>query len=347
MTRKNIQVLAAIVVALILTIFVVETTDDPGPVAQGQPLLPGFSGDANDAQNVRIFFPDADPLTIRRDADNWVISARDNYPADLGKLRQLIAALAEARIIEDKTSNPDLFEKLGVNDPENGGSGTKVFVEGEGFSHGVILGNSAQGNHRYARLADEQSSYLIDRDPNVSDDTGGWLHADILDIGSNRIRKVSIKHEDGEKITVEKSAEDLTDFSVLNIPEGRELSYATVGNGIAGALSQLRLDDVRKSTASVPGTSILFDTWDGLQISATVSTEEDESWVTFTATEMRVESDAESSEDDDERALPVDQAESAADINARVAGWQYRIPDHKRNLLVRRWKDILKSTDED
>jgi hypothetical protein len=347
MTRKNVQVLAAIVVALVLTILVVETTDDPGSMSEGQPLLPGFSEQANEARHIRVLFPDSDSLAIRREADNWVISARDNYVADLGKLRQLVLALAEARIIEEKTSNPDLYEKLGVDDPEDDGSGTKVSVSGEGFSYSVILGDAAKGDHRYARLADGQSSYLIDRDPDLSQEIGDWLHPDILDIDSNRVRNVSIQHEDGEKITIEKSAEELTDFTVLDIPEGRDLSYAAVGNGIAGVLSQLKLDDVRKASEDAPLTSVVFDTWDGLQIRATVSTDNEESWVAFTAEETQAESDTESPEDPDEQALSVDPDESAAEINTRLSGWQYRLPDHKKNLLVRRWEDILKSTDED
>jgi hypothetical protein len=69
--------------------------------------------------------------------------------------------------------------------------------------------------------------------------------------------------------------------------------------------------------------------------------------VAFTAEETQAESDTESPEDPDEQALSVDPDESAAEINARLSGWQYRLPDHKKNLLVRRWEDILKSTDED
>ena len=39
----------------------------------------------------------------------------------------------------------------------------------------------------------------------------------------------------GETIVIEKSEREQTDFDVSGIPDGRELTYATVGNGIAGA----------------------------------------------------------------------------------------------------------------
>jgi hypothetical protein len=37
-----------------------------------------------------------------------------------------------------------------------------------------------------------------------------------------------------------------------------------------------------------------------------------------------------------------DDAGDAEEINARIAGWQFRIADYKANLLNRRWEDILK-----
>ena len=35
------------------------------------------------------------------------------------------------------------------------------------------------------------------------------------------------------------------------------------------------------------------------------------------------------------------------DINDRLSGWQYRLPDFKKNLLTRRWDDILKAADDE
>ena len=333
MSRKNIQILLAIIVALVLTIFVVETTDDTSTVVQGERLLPEFATQANAAQRISIIRADADALTIDKQSGRWVLAARDNYAVDLGKLRALIIALADARIVEEKTSNPELYEKLGVDDPEDGGSGTKVLVEGEDYSYAVILGKSAQGKHRYARLADQETSHLIDTNPNIATEAGDWLVADVIDLKSSRVRKVTIAHEDGERITVEKTSEDLTDFDVTDIPDGRELSYATVGNGIAGALSALKFDDVRKATEGTLSATVVFETWDGLQVTAEVGTENDESWVAFTAT-----GEAGSSSESDE---------PATGINDRLSGWQYRLPDYKKNLLTRRWDDILQSADSD
>lgn len=345
MTRKHFHILLAVVVVLILTVVVVENTDDAIPDALGQRLLPEFSDKANDARRVRIVVTDSDPIVIRRDNDRWIMSSRNDYPADIGKLRQLMVALAEARIIEVKTANPEHYGRLGVDDPESGGTGTGVFVEGDGFSYSVVLGNVARGNYRYARLASGETSYLIDKNPTVAKDAGDWLLSDIVDVPSSRIRRVSVEHADGENIVVEKTTRELTDFAVIDVPGGRELSYATVGNGIAGALGALQLDDVRKAVDAPAGTSVVFDTWDGLRITAAASADGDVYWITFSAQQLPIESDGDSPENGGEDAASTGQYESANAVNDRVAGWQYRLPDYKKNLLIRRWDDILKPED--
>lgn len=326
MTKKTIQVLTAVVIALVLLIVVAERTDESVPASAERVLMPEFAANANSAEQIRVLSPDADPVILRQESGSWISSTSDDYAVDIGKLRPLIVALAEASVVEEKTSNPEHYENLGVDDPENGGKGTKVVVEGEGLSFAVILGESAQGDHRYARLADEAASFLIDRNPSIPREAGDWLLTDLLDIDSGQIRSVSITHNDGETIVIEKTIEDQTDFDVLDIPEGRDLSYATVANGIAGTLGNLSFDDVRKATDSPSDTVTVFETWEGLKVTAEIHADGEDTWVAFLV----------SGEPEDK----------VTDIGSRLDGWQYKLPDFKKNLLIRRWDDILKSVSE-
>jgi len=332
MTRKAIQVLVAITIALVLLLFVLDR--DVGDVSSERTvLLEGFRAVANDAQSIDLKRSDGeDDVTIRREDSGWIVSARDGCPADVSKLGRLITALADASVVEEKTSNPANYEKLGVADPAEGGSGVLVEVTGTGFSFSVILGEAAQGNYRYARIPDQATSYLVDQNPSIPDSAAAWLSPGLVDIPASRVRNVTITHADGETIVIEKTDEEQTDFVVRDVPEGRELSYATVGNGIAGALDGLTFDDVRALVTEPPTTTAVFETWDGLRVSAEVVTKDDLNWVAFAADLVNEESAA---------------ADEAAEINARVSGWQYRLADFKKNLLMRRWDDILKSADAD
>ena len=332
MTRKTIHVLAAVVVGLVLLLVVMRSNDRHGTGIAGEPLLPDFRAVADAVTEVRIARQTGDEgATVQRQDDSWALGERDDYPVDVAKLRQLIIALADAEIVEEKTSNPEQYHRLGVDDPEAGGEGAKVVVTGPDFSYAVILGDTAQGDYRYARIAGNATSYLIDEDPDVPESPSGWLLPDIVDIESSRVRRVAIAHADGETIVIEKATVEQTDFDVLDVPEGRELSYPTVGNGIGSGLSMLELEDVRAHVDAASTTNVEYLTWDGLAVSVDIVSGEEESWISFAAA---AQGDVETTSNE------------ADAINARVSGWQYQLADHKKNLLSRRWDDVLKAADE-
>ena len=336
MNRKLLFALLGLVVALLGLLAVFELGDRRDTGAAGLPFLEGFAENANSVNRVDLRFAGDEPgFSIRRDDDVWVVDARDDYPADFEKLAGLVTSLANARIVEQKTSNPDNYNQLGVDAPASGGSGTGVMLSGDDFAYDVIVGKQAQRTYRYARVADVATSYLIDQDLDLSPSPDDWLVNDIVDIGSDRVRRVSIQHGDGETMTIEKTSRDDTSYGVVDIPDGRELSYASVGNGIAGALARLSFDEVRKAQSIESSTTTSFETWDGLRVVTTVAPEEDATWLSFSAEAVPAETD----EDDK------DPASEADEINARLGAWQYRIADYKKNLFVWRWEDILKDED--
>lgn len=329
MKRKTVPTLIAMIAGLLLVLLVLRSND--GEQASGQLLLPAFAAVANDTSAILVQGPDGvEAVSLQRVDEHWRVGSRNDYPADIGKLRQLVVALAEARILEEKTSDPDLYEKLGVDDPESG-KGSRVTVSGQNFEYAVILGDRTQGKYRYARETAATASYLIDQDPTLPASADEWLLADILDIAAKRVKRISIAHADGETIVIAKDTEEQTDFSVLDMPDGRELSYATIANGIGGALAALKLQSVRQRIeASAATTTTEFQTWDGLSISMQIVTEDDESWIGFAAAASETEGAI---------------ADEAEDINKRLTGWQYQLPDYKNDLLVRRWDDLLKAPD--
>ena len=330
MNRRNVSILAAVLAGLVLLLFVLQAGNDDTS-AGGDLLFPQLKEQINDITAVTITRHGEDaPTTISRSADGWTVASRDGYAADVGKLRELLLALADARRVEQKTANAELYDRLGVRDPASDGSkGILLELEGASSAYRLIVGNTAQGGYRYVRIADDPQSWLIDKNPNVPDSPGAWLERNIVDIKAAAVRSVTIRHPDGEEIRVGKESADATDFDVLNVPDGRELSYATVANSIAGALNALSLDDVRQAgERSADAVTTTFDTFDGVRIVVSTVHEEDEYWISLEAAEAGDSGET---------------AESVASINARVAGWEYRIPEYKANQLTRRFDDILKT----
>lgn len=395
MSTRILRALAVAVVVLFAAVWLlnrqrsVETTTE-------ELLFPGLKERLDDVTEVRIAAADTD-VRVVREGDHWVVPAKGGYRADTAALRELLLAIAEARKIEQKTSNSELYDRLGVQDPrEEGGKG--VLVESEGLDDAdfsLILGDAVQREYRYVRIADEATSWLVDRNPEAPDDASEWLSSDVADIASSRVRSITIAHEDGETIRIRKASEDDTNFTVENIPEGRELSYPSVANSIAAALDNLTLEDVRAATAGATGdraaeetgakpVTTVFTTFDGLELTVQSTSENDETWVGLraealpqpgtgegdgtegadgaadaapeapsdesaasSADEAAGEGEAPAETTDDGAATEAEDAETpdpageAAGINARVSGWEYRIPGYKASQLRRRWEDLL------
>lgn len=380
MTAKTLRIIAAIAIGLILLLFVLQGVDDDGRRDTGGKLLPDFAAVANEAREIRIVGPDdPDGVTLRRDDERWVVVERDGYAADLGKLRQLVIALAEASIVEEKTSNPEYYERLGLVAPGDDGSGLLVTVSGDDFTSNVILGETAQGDYRYARNPEQPASYLIDRNPEAPASPGDWLDPVIVDVAASDVRLVTVEHADGERVELakpddnpddnpdDKEGEDGEDvepaaaprnFIAVNLPEGRELTYPAVGDSIAGALAGLELDDVRPATDGEPSGHATFVTGAGLAVDVqvieeTVAAEPDDEEPGDDETSDADDEDASEAAEETETWLrfsasagagsDAEAAAAAETVNERVSGWEYRVPDYKVQLLTKRWDDLLKA----
>ena len=113
MTRKSIVVLSAIVVGLMIAVLALQNGGRSDVASAGGKLLPDFSAIANDITEVIASgMSNSQHVTLRQEVGTWVVAERDNYPANVSKLRQVIVAIADARIVEEKTSNPDNYDKL-------------------------------------------------------------------------------------------------------------------------------------------------------------------------------------------------------------------------------------------
>jgi hypothetical protein len=330
MNATTLRLLGFIVVFLFAAWLLIEAGDEGSLPESGQPLFGDMQAVLNDIDELTIARADAETVTIRRDNDRWVHAGRDGYPANVANIRNVLLAMAEATVVEPKTADPARHGLLGVTAPEAQNSkGVLVTAAVGEQSFAVIFGNTAQGNYRYARIADQDQSWLIDQNPEIPTGTGNWLIADIVDIDASRISEVTITHPDDEVIRISKAFADDVDFTVNDVPEGRELSYSTVANGIGGALNDLDLDDVRTAGRAAAENSVVteFRTFDGMVVIATTSAEDDGQWLS-----LEVTTDG--------------KADDAAAIRTQTSGWTYRIADYKSNLLTRRWDDILKAEDE-
>jgi hypothetical protein len=289
-------------------------------------VLDGLKAAVNDVTELRLAKGDGTHVTLKKTPASWDVVERE-YPADSGKVRKLLLDLGSLQVVEEKTSDPASYDRLGVEDVKSAkATGTRVEAVTPKKVYGVIIGRFAGTKSTYVRATDAPKSFLAS--PSITADANPkqWLERDLLDIPEARIKDVAIKAASGPEYSVSREKKEQTDFSVSNIPKGRELTAPSAGNTVAGELASFTLDDVRKLPADAkPEGTATFHTFDGLELQVAGQKDGDRRYISITPRSTAKETESE-----------------AQTLAARVNGWQYEIPSYKYDALFRPLEDLLK-----
>jgi len=368
MRKKTLIVLAIVALLAAAGALLLDRRSTPDTTVADEGLLyPGLKGILNDVQRLDLTRPGTEqPVILERRESGWVVVPKSDYPADSGKIRQLLLRLADARITEVKTANPEFYSRLGV--AESGDGAGTLLVVGPPADVSLIVGDRGPAGGTYVRRQAEAQSYLIDADLEVAGADADWLDRDLFDVDGSAISTVEITHPDGEVLELVRVGDRLV---AAGIPPGRELSSLGAAQPIARALAGLRFDDVVPAsdfdTAGREAT-IEFHLDDGRRITAQAWRKDETRWLAFSvamdpapappsgqappaptasesvgasATDADAGAPATGNGDDaagPERADP----EAVAKEDSALAGWVFQVPVHRYDQMVRRMEDLLK-----
>jgi hypothetical protein len=354
MSKRHFSILLALVIAaaLAVALFVPQEVGHENGAEPGL-LLPDVGERINQVDEIRVSDGDTGVVTLRRADERWGIAELQAYPADWGKVRQLLAGLAQASIVELKTENPEYYDRLGVQDPSaDQPGGLRVeFASGE-RQWAVIVGNEAGGRDgQYVRLADQPRSLLIDRVLEVTAEPVESAERSITDIASAEVAEVEIIHPDGSWVLARKASPAATDFTLESLPEGREIVSSWTVNSLGGALSSLELDAVELAADQAPEETVRFRllTFAGMEYMAQAWEADDAHWITIRAS-VPVEASGEGEgggPESPEANGAAGNIAAAERFNARVEGWVYRIPEYKYANLSKRLDQLLQPLEDD
>lgn len=345
MSRKTFSLLALALAAVLAAIFLLlpaSTTDDG--IGTARELLPGLAARVNDVDRITaVGAGDTVLATLTRDDEAWTVTELAGYPADLDTVRAVLAGLAQAEVIEQKTSNPDYYARLGVEDLSlEDAKGVRLDLAAGEQGWSLIVGKEAANRGGfYLREAQTATSVLADFDENIPQDAAGWVNTRVIDIMAGEVAEVQIIHPDGETVTARKVSADETDFTLLEMPEGRELVSAWSINSLGSALSTLSFETVKRLESedvldwgqAVKIQTVLFS---GLTVDAQVLDTEEGFLVRLDASAPFMEAAGEENP----------QLQSTVDeINQRVSGWVYQIPAFKAEALTKRLEDLLREVE--
>ena len=272
MTRRSLIILGGVGAALLAVLFLARldfSRDD----APGVLHAPGLAGRLGELESLRVTGAGNRVIaTIERSDEGWGVAEKGGHPVDFERFRGSLQALAEARRVERKTALAEFYPRLGVEDVSDPDAGGYQFELGYGGKHPgerFIVGNRGGTGMVYIRTGGEDQSWMVSADLSISDETRDWVDRDIIDLGSGQVRRVALDRGEGDRLEIAKQERSDINFTPRDIPEGRELSYGSVANSIAGALANVEANDVRPAAqvAGLPQAVLArYDTFDGLEL---------------------------------------------------------------------------------
>ena len=327
--KKLYALIGAAALALIAAVWVNNANKPVSePSEQSKPLLPDFRGQINEINAITLTGAENKVIaTLTRGDRGWVILEKSNYPADLAKLREFLLKLADATLLEPKTSNPKHYAELGIEDiKDKDAKGVLVTLAGLKEPIKLIIGNynGAGGGGTFVRRAGEAQSWLAKGNLSVDKTAADWEQRDIADIASVRLKQVILTAQDGKVLRVYKDQSTDANFKVADVPKGRELSSEFVANALGSALSGLRADDVETAQNAPPGEKVSkasYLAFDGLAIDVTAWEKDSKHYAQFVAKLDATQADTQ---------IKADQAKAKADYDQRMIEANKKVAEEKK-----------------
>ena len=372
MRGRSFLVLCVVTAVLIGAAVVVSQLRAPQSTTEKETLFPDLQQRVNDVHEVRIEGRGRS-VTLARQGDNWVVREADGYPALLERVRQTIVAVSQLRIIEPKTSNPEYYDRLGVEDPK-GEAANSLLLElkdaGGKPVAALIVGqprrSPAPGDSPglYVRRPDSQQSLLVEGALDLSVETFEWFDRDLFDVPGDRVRRIELHPPGAPQVVLERERRG-GELLLQGVPDGKEAKPLDVRR-METIMEGVFVDGARAAAnvefpEDAPRATVI--TFDGLVIEAVAARVDDAPLVKYSfrhdpALAVPEPEPAPAQEDaaGDEAggegaaapiadALPQeerpDPAAEAARLSEKLSPWVYRVPDYRFELLAKRMDDLV------
>lgn len=286
-----VAAIAAIVAA------VIAVSGQPGLTTAetvNEPAFPDLRARPEAVARIEIATPDG-RFALQRQGDAWVAVDRYGYPADTQLVHDLIGTLADMRLLEAKTTRPDRFARLEVEDADADDARSRhvrlLDADGAVLAE-AYLGKRISRSHAYGsggiyvRRGGDDRAWLASGSVDVAVSPTDWLAGEIIDIPRDQVRRVAaVPADDGGAYVTARPDPDADMVLEGDLPEGREADPSAV-NRTASALVGIRLTDVRPA-AEMPlpdrRSFVTVTTFDGVEVLAEMAMIDDQPWARFTA----------------------------------------------------------------
>jgi hypothetical protein len=245
MSRARFTLLLVAALAAICGAFYLSSQRNLQRDSRGASLFPTLAPELDTVTEVSILKGSATPaVTLHKNGEHWSVAERADYPADVAKIRRLLRALGDAKLAEEKTSDPANYPIIGVEDPtQAAATGAQVSVLAQDGKHAVIVGKPV-GEGTFARRVGESKSYTVEPAISVEPEPRSWIDTQLIDIPSSSIQSVEFKPATGAGYTLHRIKPKEDGFALDKPPTGRTALDAKALAPSVSTLSGLNVEDV-------------------------------------------------------------------------------------------------------
>ncbi|HMK87502.1 MAG TPA: DUF4340 domain-containing protein [Steroidobacteraceae bacterium] len=283
--RRFVGLLVAALIA-IASAFYLSSRRNTSSESQGTLLLPKLAQELDTVTELSVHKGSTTPsVTVHRAGDQWTVAQRGDYPADVTKVRNLLIALGDAKIIEEKTRDPANFSIIGVEDAtQPGATGAELTVSARDGKHALIIGKPV-GEGSFARLVGENRSYMVQPALSVDAEPRLWIDSKLIDIPAASIQSLEVKLAGAAGYTLKRLKPNEDGFALDGVPSGRKALEAKSLAPSSTMMSDLAAEDVASASDvdfSKPSEAILTLP-DGKLVTLTGAAVGDKRWIRVSA----------------------------------------------------------------
>lgn len=355
MHPKKLMLLA--VIAFIVVGIAIQLTTEAPQTEKSTPnkLFPSLMDKLNDVDNIQITSGN-ETFTVQFESGKWGLVDKQGYPVKEENVRNVLLGMASLTIVEPKTKKPENYAQLGVQDAnfKDADSALVTLNQADNTIASLIIGydrvarTDSSLREIYVRKPNEQQSWAVEGLLNLEKQATDWLEKNIINVENSRMREVVIYENGQEMMRIFKQQPSESDYQLANLPENASISSSYSVNQIANFLSNLNMEDVTvsDSISSRDSRDIIFNTFDGLQVTLTVTKQNDVFYAKFAAAYVEPEPIEDSSQQD--RLKPaVEVQQEVATLNQTLAQWVYILPRYKVNYLFKQPTDLYKFAEDE